>query len=351
MSSLKAIISDVEGNYNSLRNIANNFPYLKDGLDMFLLGDSNGPKDKQLFRSQWHPEKYYQNLYDFPQKGEKEKNEAERVGLTAYNETKNLIDVLENHPKIGNVDAISGNGEEDYQKFITYFADVENPRDLLAKSSLNFIEMPEVHFYKDGKKVENKDNVDTAILLLPYIQLKGYYNKIQKIFGEELSEKDFVKQALKELLESNGLIDKIKKANPKYILQMQHEAPVKEIFEPYGKAYEPQNKEVYEAVMEALSEYVEGTGKKYTIIFGHIEKGGRFKQIITYKGRNIKTIHVDEHGRDVLYVDVKTGRIYEKGEALEVDSDEELSEATIEDIINEAEPEGEPAEAEAIEAE
>lgn len=356
MSSSKGIIADSHADYNTAENSFYPLPSVKDKIDIISLGDDHGPKkDKDFLRKMGrHKEDYFENLYNYPLKGEEERKEAEQFGLAAHNDTKNLITVFEEHPKIKLEAKISGNGEQIYQKYIPYFADVESPRDLFANSSLNFVEMPDVYFYKDGKRVSDEKDVDTAILLLPYIQPRDYYNKIQKIFGEKISEKDFVKEALKMLSEDNGILDRIKKANPKYIFQLQHEQPSKEIFEPFGMAREAENKEIYEAVMEALSEYVEGTGKNYVIMFGHIEKGGRFKQTITYKGRNIKTIHVKEGGDDILLFDVKTGKIYEQGEIPDINDGEKLSETTIEDMMGESEEEvseeAAESEAEAVEA-
>ncbi|NQV08219.1 hypothetical protein HQ529_00015 [Candidatus Woesearchaeota archaeon] len=341
MNSLKAVITDVEGNYRGLESKLYQLPSVAGGIGLFGAGDLNGPFNKDFLRSKRAktPEKYYQNLYDSPLKGEDGKEQALDFGTRAYDETTGIIDLLTNNPKI-NVEAlISGNGEEDYQKFIPYFSNLKSPRDMFDSSDLNFIEMPDVYFYKDGKRVEGDEDVDAAVLLLPYIQPYQDYNIIQKIFGQKSSDKNYMRKALQMLFEDNGIIDKIKKANPKYIFQIQHELPDKEIFRPYGTPHDAKNKEIYEAVMEEISKYIEGTGKNYTIIFGHMEKGGRFRKTINYKGKDIKTIHVGEKGSDILLFDVKTGKIYEKGEEVEISDDEELSEKTIEDVLEECEEE------------
>lgn len=342
-----SVVTDLHGGYKRAEDGFDHMPSVVGGIKLFTLGDNHGPENIDLLRKN-SGDNFFEDLYQYPLKGEAEKQEAEDFARRAYEETRGIADVLENHPKIDIQATLSGNGEQAYEQYIPHFGDYDSPRQVLIESNINFTEMPDVKLYKDGEETDGENGVDIAFLMLPYILPKEHYNKIQRAFGNSESDMDFEEEAMKILTSSDGLLDRIKKANPKYIVQLQHELPKKELYERFGEPKDPHNKEIYEVVMEELSRYADENGKKYTILFGHLEHGGRFKRTITHKGRRIKVIHIDEGGKDILYIDSKTGKIYEAGEVPEFSEDDLLSDNTLDEYVEE---EPQKAEEEAEETE
>lgn len=333
MNGYLGIGTDYHGDCTTLDSHLNKIPA---GTDLYFLGDMIGPSYPNLMEEIKNQGNDYYGTYARLVRDLEWKEKFMKYEEDAIHQTDNTLAVLKDHSQTKHVNGIlTGNNEEYQPLYWDSFSGTESPTNRFRNSGFDLVSMPKVDFYKNGRIVHDEEDVDTAVLILPYILPLEDYNYIQSALGKKTATRDVMKEALDEL--KNKIISKIKRANPKYILQLQHEPPTKAIIEElFADPHDPDDMNIYELAMDELSELLEDTGhqtKKYTVMYGHIKRGGSFKTIIYHKGRRIETVHIDE-GKEIKLYDTETGETVEPWEIkegefeIEVEvGEEEFSEA------------------------
>jgi len=329
MSKYIAVTSDRHGDAQGLsRDIAK----LPIGTTTYYAGDMYGPSDRSYTYGIGNKAgamddragnfgAYLSGLYN---EGQMQSAEHKKWVEETHRTTGQTIDVLvENSAKNPVGGLIFGNGEVYHSKiWESYATTLESPSEQFRQGNLPLVEKPEVHFYAGGHKVEGMQNVDTAVVLLPYVLNENLASDISRITGKPVSQ-DEVRQAIYEIIRDDGIADKIRAANPKYVIQIQHENPSIDNIMPYvKKADPPENEAIYRAAVKEISNAISRKGSrtsKYIIVYGHIGDHGRISQKVSFDGNEVDTLHMDEGGEFVL-IDTETGKIYDQEEIPESDN-------------------------------
>jgi len=340
MSSLIGVGTDFHGRAGKLDTLVRTLPY---GTNIYLAGDMYGPAERTFTESikkeisgksnDDFETEYFKGIYEA---GKSNAPSHKKFIKDSSNDTTKTIDSLlsrtVSHPVAG---VIPGNGEVYHEEiWKSYSTDIKNPAQLFRESNLPYIESPIVHFYKNGERVERGENVDTAVILLPFTKTKNMDEKISKITGVAKEDYDKVQKAIYELIEENGVIDKIINANPKYIIQIQHEEPDSKNLARFFEPMPTENKELYSRAIKEITKLKSMKGSrlaKYVVLYGHIDKGARFKQKMDVDGTLVDTLHIDE-GKEFVLVDTMTGKIYEPGEIPYSENSSILTEADLQSV-------------------
>jgi len=330
-----AVGSDFHGDYNKIDNFTSKIPY---GTNIYFAGDMNGPKGK------WFTENIKNSLRTFSDYGffsglvnqaKKNTKEHQQFVKESHEHTAKSIEVIAKHSARAPVAiAIPGNNEiYHHELWKSYNTSLKSSDAQFEQSHIPYGRMPLVHFYKNGQRVEDATNVDTAVVVLPNVLTKKIEYSLSKAKGKSSNGANQINEAIYEITKSGGVLDQIKKANPKHIYQIQHEEPNSNFLVKFFKnPTETEHKSLYQTVINGIKSFQKYNPKNriqtYEIVFGHIAKGGRFRQKINADKETVNVIHIDE-GNELMLIDTITGKVYSQGEMpLSQESEVEMIELT-----------------------
>jgi len=316
MGKYVAIISDLDGKASVLRRLKSSIPH---GSTVIYDGDIHGEPDRtfneKIGRQVKHDAVgYYAELHRQSREQTPEYMQWQR---NSYYTTKDTLNEIIESTLWSDPILVTGNREVYQSDLWNYDSGMESPSDIFRNSSIPYVEnLPILKSYKNGRETKDERNADTAVVIVPYVRSKSLDEKLSMAKGIEPTGTDAEKSAIYELIRDDGIVDRIKSIDPKNIFVVMHENPSPELFAPFGKPYESDNKNLYSVLASEMSA-IKNSGKsratRLLFIYGHIGPDkGKFYRTVNLDGNNIDTLHMKE-GEEFLIIDTESGEIVDAG--------------------------------------